>query len=196
MQVVYGLRSRRLGKLIARTTALTNAKFLKFEIESRYCPIFSGLFGEEAKTKAEVIELCVLDAPHTFRVLGRIVLSDYRLDEICPHALIIQDNESMSSIQENEESDRSASPSASDSESSRHDSDDEYYEPTWIDMVDNCPDEFEVVRNTYRMILSPDRAKHILVLKSITLFPPAAKRKKKRLVQSSAGNIQVKNEKR
>lgn len=134
------------------------------------------------------------------QILGRIVFSAWELSEICPTALLVNDDEtSESSIEEDVSSSRSASPSACESDESEENSDDvsDYFEPTEKELIDKCPDEFEFAAQTFKLLLSPDRVKTRLLLKAVTIDLVAAKvKRKKRVVQSLDGKIQVKKEKR
>ena len=179
----YGLYSRRIDKLLAIGGG-SKSKFLTFSpICVPYYPAFSGLHGIESAKGSDVLEICEMDEknglPTKGKILGKLDLWELSLEEVCPvvkslhpedSEQLADSNESSGDEDESEESDRSEDSSAMSDEPSLNDDGSEYEEWTWRDIIDRCPDEFEFVSRTRRLVLQPDRQNHQLKLVSLTLF--------------------------
>lgn len=180
-----GIRSVREGKFLSIVTSVPKSKkFVEFPITEVFCPAFSGMKKDRLPPKYEVLECIKLEMPveggaPKQTILGKIDLSQVDLQDVCPTKKDQRKEEEISVLMDDEvaeyvdglvESSHSESEFDEEESSSRADSDDDYVEPTWQDLIEDCPDEFEYIRPAYRLVLRPDREKHTLILTQLTLF--------------------------
>jgi hypothetical protein len=149
------LRSMRFDKIIAKS--ILKGKQIQFVLDSPYPALFSGYNDqvlEEDKDDLRVEEFITTTTPPTFKPMGKIHLSSYQLEALCPkeRTSAVNDdsvseaieNESDEEVEEEEEDSNGDEDLSdiSDEEDVDPSDDSDYEEVSWKTILDNCPDEF------------------------------------------------------
>lgn len=138
---------------------------------------------EEDNDTLRVEEFITTTDPPSFKPIGKIQLSSFSLETICPKA---QHNEQdaivslASSEDELSEEVQSNSDEQSDDELSEYSDDDsadsDYHELSWKEILDNCPDDFTFTSVSVSMDLhvnrqNPDAPRLEIQTLTVTLLP-------------------------